>query len=549
MRLFRSPLFLCFLSTFLFDAYVSAQEPDTTAQPLSSKDRKKREKALHRELSDPFNSWLNEDVYYIITPEEKATFLGLSTNEERDQFIEHFWYVRNPDPDSPDNSAKEEHYRRIAYANERFASGVAGWRTDRGHIYILWGPPDEIDSHPTGGTYDRPMDEGGGTTSTYPWEKWRYRHLEGIGENIELEFVDPSGSGEYHLTRDPGEKDALAKVPGAGLSVLEVLGLSSKAQRFTNSDGTTLPAVLGGRSASMDEFEKLDQYTNVQRAPHYREMDAFVSTRVVRNQIKVDYSLDYLRVTADSVLVPITMQVSNRQLEFRLRNGVHSAMFNVYGRITSPIGRVVQTFDESIARDFPDSLFQSSLNLDCLYQKSVALRPGLYRLDLVVKDEASGNVGVIGTALRVPHYADDHLDASSLILADLIAPVPSREVGLGPFVIGSRKIRPRLNHTFFAAEKMGVFVQFYNLKPDPSSNKTNGSVLYRILKGNDEVWRAEELSGQLHQNGEQLTIERFVPLSTLPPGDYLLEIRATDKVTQDVLLRTASFTVKPPPHL
>src|SRR5262249_41496504 len=163
-----------------------------------------------REIGPAYRRVLDEDLIYIITKEEREAFLRLGTNEERDQFIETLFDLRNPDPESNENRFKEEHYRRIAYANEHFASGVPGWRTDRGHIYILRGPPDEIESHTAGGTYDRPFQEGGGTTTTHAWEKWRYRHLEGIGENIELEFVDPTGSGEYHLTMDPGEKDALA---------------------------------------------------------------------------------------------------------------------------------------------------------------------------------------------------------------------------------------------------------------------------------------------------------------------------------------------------
>ena len=196
---------------------------------------------LQKELDSPYKKWLQEEVPYIISDEERTAFLRLQTNEEREQFIESFWQRRNPDPDSVENSFKEEHYRRIAYANERFASGIPGWRTDRGRIYIIWGPPDEIEAHPTGGVYDRPMEKGGGSTTTYPFEDWRYRHMDGIGDNIIIEFVDTTGSGEYHMSMDPGEKDALAMVPGAGLSTLEQMGLSDKTQRFNRTDGSTAP--------------------------------------------------------------------------------------------------------------------------------------------------------------------------------------------------------------------------------------------------------------------------------------------------------------------
>ena len=240
---------------------LQAQEPSTPQdipqnQKLSKEQKQKMKKTL-KELDTPYKTWLNEDVVYIISPEERTAFLQLETNEEREQFIEAFWLRRSANPDLPENDFKEEHYRRIAYANEHFASGIPGWKTDRGRIYIIWGKPDEIESHPTGGTYDRPMEEGGGSTTTYPWERWRYRYLEGIQENVELEFVDPTGSGEYHLTMDPSEKDALTHVPGAGLSLLESMGMASKADRFTRSDGTNLPTALGGTPASLNEFTRV----------------------------------------------------------------------------------------------------------------------------------------------------------------------------------------------------------------------------------------------------------------------------------------------------
>ncbi len=534
---------------FLSSTLASAQDQQPTQnqsaapKPQSAKDRKQQARKLAKESASR-NIWLTEEAIYIITKEEKDAFFRLTTNEERDQFIEEFWRRRNPDPDSPENSYREEHYRRIAYANERFSSGIPGWKTDRGHIYILWGPPDEIDSHPSGGTYDRPAEQGGGTTTTYPWELWRYRHLEDIGDNIELEFVDPSGSGEYHLTMDPGEKDALAHVPGAGPSLSELIG-APRSQRFTNTNGTTLPAPIGG--IGIDEFANLETYFKVQRPPeHFKDLAEMVSVRIVRNQIHMDYRFDFLRVTHDSVLVPITVQVSNRDLSFKGKDGVQSAVLNLYGRITTLSGRVVQTFEDVVSRDFPDSLFQSSVNLSSIYQKSVPLRSGLYRLDVVLKDAQSGNVGVIDAALRVPLYEEESLDASSLILADQIHPVPTSQIGQGPFVLGNYKVRPRINPEFSSADKMGIFLQLYNLKLGAESHKTNLSVAYRILKDHQQVWKQDESSEQLQQSREQITIERNLPLSSLAPGRYSLEVYVIDLVTNQTVTRSADFAVTPP---
>jgi len=519
---------------------------DTHARQETDKERKQREKRLLKELDSQYKKWLNEEVGYILADEERSAFLRLSNNEEREQFIEQFWLRRDPTPDTVENEFKEEHYRRIAYANERFASGIPGWKTDRGRIYIIWGPADEIESHPSGGSYDRPPEEGGGSTSTYPFEKWRYRYLEGIGNDVILEFVDPSGSGEYRLTMDPSEKDALLHVPGAGLSQLEAMGMASKTDRFSRTDGTNLPRALGGTPARMNEFDRLELYAKVQKPPpvKFKDLEEVVSSRIVRNQVHFDYRFDFLRVTSDTVLVPITVQVPNRQLTFQNREGVHSAVLNLFGRISTLSGRIVQTFEDVITRDFPESLLQASLQASSIYQKAVPLRPGLYRLDIVLKDVQSGNVGVINTGLRVPRFEDDKLEASTLILADLIERVPVKQVGLGQFVLGSTKVRPKLNQEFLPSEKLGIFLQLYNLKVDDKSHRANASVEFRVRKDQQEVWKTAETSEQLRQTGEQITIERLLPLNSLQPGRYKLEIQATDQLTNQTILRTADFTVK-----
>jgi hypothetical protein len=226
---------------------------------------------------------------------------------------------------------------------------------------------------------------------------------------------------------------------------------------------------------------------------------------------------------------------------------VHSAVLDLYGRITTPGGVVVQTFEDVISRDFPDSLYQSALNLSSIYQKSIPLRSGLYRLDLVIKDTLSGNLGVFNTALRVPHFEDDKLDASSLILADQIEPVASTRLGIGQFVLNSYKVRPRLSQEFTSTDKLGVFLQLYNLKVDETSHKTSVSVVYRILKDQQELWRLVETPDHLHQGGEQLTIEHFLPVASLVVGRYTIEVTAIDMLTNETVIRTANFTVKPAP--
>jgi len=520
----------------------------------SSKAKQKSLKDLYKELNSQYKKWLNEDVVYIITPEERRSFLQLQTNEEREQFIEAFWQRRNPDPDSPENTFKEEHYRRIAYANEHFASGIPGWKTDRGKIYIMWGPPDEIDSHPTGGQWDRPMDQGGGSTTTYPYEDWRYRYLEGNGENVELEFVDPTSTGEYHLTMDPSEKDALLRVPGAGLTLAESMGMANKSSRFSNTDGTNMAeGQFGGAGLSEkdNEFTRLENYANIMKPPpvKFKDLEAVVTNRLVRDQVKFDYRYDFVRITSDTVLVPITVQIPVRQLSFQEKEGVDSATMDLFARVTSLSGRVVQTFEDTLRADFPAGQLQKSLSTSRIYQKAVPLSPGLYRLDVVIKDVNSGNVGVVNTRLPVPRFQDDELSASSLILADDIQRVSSKDIGLGQFVLGDVKVRPRMDGTFTQRDSMGVYLQVYNLKVDDKTHKPDTSVEYRVMqgKGTAPVLKFDVPSDKLPQHGEEMTLENLITLGSLAPGKYHLEVAVTDNLAKQTITPTADFTVKAAP--
>src|SRR5262249_30961734 len=277
------------------------QEKDTQNQK-PSKDQSRKQK---EELKSVYKHWLDQDVSYIITDEERRAFKALKTDEERDQFIEQFWLRRDPDPDTPENEYKEQYYERIQYANEHYASGIPGWKTDRGRIYIMFGKPDEIESHPAGGPYERPSYEGGGSTSTYPFETWWYRYIEGIGSDIEIEFVDPSGSGEYHIARSPDEKDALLYVPGAGLTLAESLGLANKAQRITGAGyyGGSSNQLFGGR-AKDQPFERLQLYADLQKPPAIKFPDLQVKAdlpEVATDVLPFSVRTDFFRLSAESV--------------------------------------------------------------------------------------------------------------------------------------------------------------------------------------------------------------------------------------------------------
>src|SRR6202043_3162139 len=319
------------------------QQQDTGKKKDKGPDKAKNLKKLQKELDTPYKKWLQEEVPYIISDEERAAFLQLQTNEEREQFIEAFWQRRDPTPDTVENEFKEEHYRRIAYANERYASGIPGWKADRGRIYITYGPADEVESHPSGGSYERPSEEGGGNTSTYPFEKWRYRYIDGIGNDINIEFVDTTMSGEYHMSMDPSEKDALLYVPGAGLTMMEQMGMADKTQRFQRTDGTHLGTGAGPLPESMNEFTRLEQFAKLQKPPavKFKDLEAAVTSAIRFNTLPFKVQADYIKVTDSTILSTITIQFERKDLQFQQKDGIAKATVNIFARISNLAGRVI----------------------------------------------------------------------------------------------------------------------------------------------------------------------------------------------------------------
>jgi len=405
------------------------QSDDPLKRPISDKQKKENAKALKQELSKTYKKWLDEDVVYIISDEERKAFKQLSNDEERDQFIEAFWQRRDPTPDTEENEFKEEHYRRIEYANEHFAAGIPGWKSDRGRIYIMYGAADEIDSHPSGGDYQRPIEEGGGETSTFPFEDWRYRYLEGIGQEVIIEFVDTCMCGDYHMTLDRSEKDALLYTPNGGQTMYEQMGLSSKADRFTSGSGLErLGPGPDSASQASKEFDRLSQFAKLSAPPpvKFKDLEEVVSHKISINLMPFDVRADFVKVTAETVLVPFTIQLKNRDITFVNKDGVQRGVVNIFGRVTTLSGHIAQTFEDTVQADIPAELLAKAVESSQVYWKAIPLRPGRYRVDIVVKDVNGDRVGTWSKGVQVPDFADDRLDASSLIVADLMEPVAAK---------------------------------------------------------------------------------------------------------------------------
>jgi GWxTD domain-containing protein len=535
----------------------SVEQPaqDPLDRPLSDKEKFKQQKDLRQELKGPYKKWLDEDVRWIITDQEMKAFKSLANDEERESFIENFWLRRNPNPDSPENEFKEEHYRRIAYSNEHYAAGKPGWKTDRGHMYIAYGKPDSIDSHPAGGTYERPMDEGGGETTTFPFETWHYRYIEGIGDNIDIEFVDTCQCGDYHMTLDRSEKDALLHVPGAGLTMFEQMGQAKKSERFNGGLENLGTGPLTGSNATK-QFDRLETFSKLQGAPQikFKDLESFISSHKVLNGpvFPFDVRTDYVKVTDDTVLVPITVQIKNKDITFSTKDGVSKGVVNILGRVTTITGRIAQTFEDTVLVEEPSELMPKTLETSQVYWKALPLRPGHYRVDIAIKDVNNpDHLGLWAQGIVVPKFDDENLATSSLILADKMERVPSKQIGTGSFILGNTFVRPRVMDnaatpaSFHRNQQLNFWMQVYNLGIDDKSKQNDATLQYQIIdtESNKTVLDSSELSKSISPNADQVTVEHTVPLAGLVPGKYRVTIKVNDSVTKQQIAESAPFTV------
>ncbi len=510
---------------------------DEASQDISTKVRK-----VTPELKEAYKKWRNTDVAYIITKEEKRAFDALTTDEERENFIENFWRRRDPNPDTEENEYREEYYERIAYANQHYTSGIPGWKTDRGRIYIAWGKPDSIEAHPSGGSYDRPSYEGGGSTTTYPFEIWFYRHLDNVGDGVEIEFVDPTGTGEYRIARNANEKDALLMVPGAGMTTAEQLGLSDKGDRISGTGQTTF-----GREQD-SPFRRMELISNLQRPPQVKFGDlqsiAGGDSGLLfdKDPLQFELRVDFFRQSDDRVIAAFTVQTDNKALTFESLGGLPTARMNIFGRITAVSGKRSGIFEDSVTTSSTSAELAEMRDKKSIYQKAVALTPGTYRVDVVVRDVNTGNRGIVNQGFTVPRYDEKKLSTSTMILASKMRSTNERDIG-GMFVIGNAKVIPNLSGEYKQGQDVGVYMQVYNAGIDQTTLRPAVDVDYVLVKNGKEVFRQPEDWSGLSDSGQRLTLARLLPTQGLPTGEYELKILTKDRVGGQVIENKSKFTI------
>ena len=526
--------------TFAVPSGLAQKKKDQSQNPMD------KPRADKQELKKAYKDWLDKDVTYIITDEERKAFKKLETDDERERFIEEFWRRRDPDPDTDENEYREEYYERIAYANEHYASGIPGWKTDRGRIYIVYGKPDEVETHPAGGAYQRESYEGGGSTSTYPFERWFYRYLAGVGSGIEIEFVDPTGSGEYRIARNPDEKDALLHVPGAGLTLAEEMGLSDKGERIANYGGIGNPNYMREQDSP---FSRLQILTDLQRPPQVRfnDLASAVNTPVIEdNPLNFDVRIDFYRQSDERVITAFTVQTDNQNLVFKDSGGLQQAQLNIFGKITHVSGRRAGQFEDPvITRATPEELSDAK-GKKSAYQKAVALTPGHYKVDVIVRDVESGATGVRHLGFDVPKYDPAKLSTSTLVIASKLESL-NNEPAVGMFTIGNVKVIPNVSGTFHRGSPIGVYMQIYNAGIDQTTLRPSVDVEYVLLKDGKEVAKQVEDWRGNSDSGQRLTLARLIDSRQMQPGDYAMEVHVRDRVSGQSLVQKdyGKFTLLP----
>ena len=321
-----------------------------------------------------YKAWLEEDVRWIITDDERSAFRRLTDDEERDQFIDEFWFRRDPTPHTIENEFRDEHYRRIAFANKHFgAPDIPGWKTDRGWFYIVFGPPDEIESHPKLKRSLRDESDAG----AFRYDIWRYEYIEGLGKEIELEFVDTCLCGNYRLAIHPATSFE-DPVPQTWTRWYWDLLAGKESAAFEGSGLGNPPAV------------------------RFKDLEVLISHRIDIRLLPFDVRTDFTKVTNATTLVPVTIQLRNRDLAFLKKDGAGESAVNIFGRVIALTGRVAETFEDTLEFDVPNGSLPRSPDSTALCQKTLPLRPGSYRLDIAVKDVNGERVGTWSHGLAVP---------------------------------------------------------------------------------------------------------------------------------------------------
>jgi GWxTD domain-containing protein len=533
-----------FVTASLTVLLVLSLHPGQEGQAQQAEQRKQEEAVDH------YKRWLDQDVAFIITDEERVVFQSLTAQDEREAFIEQFWRRRDPDPDSGVNEYREEHYRRIAYANDHFSIGVPGWKSDRGRIYIIHGAPDSREYHDQGQQYYRAARDGGGVTNTYSYEVWYYRNIPGVGDGIEIEFVDKTMTGHFTLARDEMDKEASLWVPGIGLTEAERLGGAYRSERLgtrsmANLASRRIGSPLNSFSQKDDLFSRLYRYARLQAPPtiKFKDLESMVDIKLYYNQLPFTVRHDVIKIAPGNYLVPVTFFFNVDEFLFRPSGSIGQASLNLYGRVETLGRHKVYAFDDTVHLNLSSD--RKGNVSTSVFQRNIPLEPGRYKLVAIVKDVHGGKVGTLERGIHIPAEKENlELELSSLILADQVQPAKSGEFISDPFILSGVKVYPSADNRFKRGSPLGFYFEVYNVMADQQTLEPSLSLGLKLSREGQEVpLPFSDLHRLLHRYADRFFAGSMLNTAPLQPGRYNLVISVTDHIADNTTHQSAAFEV------
>ena len=345
--------------------------------------------------------------------------------------------------------------------------------------------------------------------------------------------------------------------PGAGATLYEQQGQSSKKDRFSGGGIEQLGNGPLSQSQQSKQFDRISLASKIFAPPviKFKDLEQYIgSAQILKGPpFEFDVRTDYVKVTNDTVLMPVTLQIRNKDVTFTTKDGVSTGTVNILGQVSNINHRIVQTFEDTVTVQVPSEFLEREKTNRNLYWKALPLRSGIYKVDIVIKDVNNpDHIGTWRRSVNVPKYDDERLSASSLILASSMVRVPTKEIGAGNFVIGNTKVIPSVSTgpsvpvTFKRNQNLNFWMQVYNLGIDEKSRQNNADFQYQVmdLSTNRPVLDATESTAKVNPNADQVTLEKSMPLASLQPGKYQVLIKVNDGIGKQQISQSAPFTVE-----
>lgn len=486
---------------------------------------------------EPYKKWLEEEVVYIITPTERDVFRKLTTDRQREGFIEAFWKQRDPTPGTPRNEFKDEHYRRLAYANEFYGRGTPrpGWMTDRGRIYIILGPPRNIE------TFDTIM-------SVHPAEIWFYSGdtSYGLPPAFNVIFFKKEGMGEYILFSPVND--------GPRALIAEDLGESARDDRETYQRLVNLAPVLAPQTLSLIPGERVMPgstslastrlLATVFSYPQKKVEDTYAQALLkYKDIIEVDYSANYIGsdylvniAKAEPGYFFLQYSVEPKKISVDSYGDRYSTNFELDGRISDAQGNTIFQYTKEIGLNFTAGQLKDLGETSMAIQDMVPLVPGAFRFDLLVKNTISKEFTSLEENITVPGE-NAALFLSPLLLGYKLEAGADESGDFVPFKTAQGQLLCPARKTFTPKETLYVFFQAFGLTPEVRSR---GQLAVSFLR--KEAPFLTKTRGIIEFRGGQDILLEF-PLAAFPPDYYKVKVSVRDESRKEILSGDEDFEV------